>query len=139
MSFNLKRDPDNTVLRNFVIASQAYTIGDSVDISRTAADVVPSTATSTTLGIRGISNQTVTSAATQLLVTLVTPRQEWSATVTNAANAAHNGQRMILTDKATVNNTGTDSTTSSGVFEQLGVINSTTILGRFLAVANITA
>jgi tRNA(Ile2) C34 agmatinyltransferase TiaS len=139
MSFKLLRDPDNTVYRVFVIASQAYTIGDLVDISRTAADVVPSTSASVTYGVRGVAMQTVTSAATTLLVALVTPRQDWVATVTNASNVAHSGQRMVLTDARTVNNTGTDSTTSAGVFEQSGAVDATHVVGRILQAANITA
>lgn len=137
--FILIADPQNTEFRQFTIASQAYTIGDSVDMSRTAGTVVPSTASSVTYGIRGVAMQTVTSSATTLLVALFTSSQKWSADVTNAANTAHNGQRMILTDVRTVNNTGTDSTTSSGVFEQLGVVGTNRIVGRFLAAANITA
>lgn len=139
IGFKLIADPDNTEYRVFTIVSQAYTIGDSVDISRTAADVVPSTSSSTTIGIRGVAMQTVTSSATTLLVALSTSRQRWTADVTNAANTAHNGQRMVLTDKATVNNTGTDSTSATAVFEQIGVVGTTRIVGRFLANANVTA
>jgi hypothetical protein len=49
---------------------------------------------------------------------------------------------MVLTDQRTVNNTGTDSTTVNGVFEQLGVVgavNTKRIVGRILAAPNITA
>ena len=140
--FKLVSDPGATVYRNFVISSQAYTIGDAVDVSRTAADVVPSTASSTTLGLKGVAMQTVTSAATVLLVCLVNSFQQWSADTTNNSNSAHNYQRMILTDKATVNNTGTDSTTSSGVVEQQGIIGAVgdkRIVVRFVVSANITA
>lgn len=141
IGFKLIAEPGTTEYRVFTVASQAYTIGDSVDVSRTAATVVPSTATSTTLGIRGVAMETVTSAATSLLVALCDARQRWSADVTNAPVTTDNYQRMILTDKATVNNTHTDSTTSSGVFEQLGVVDTTgkRIVGRFLAAANVTA
>ncbi len=139
--FKLVADPGNTEYRVFTIVSQAYTIGDSVDVSRTAADVVPSTASSVTYGIRGVAMETVTSAATQLLVCLANERQRWTADVTNTPVSTDNGQRMILTDKATVNNTHTDSTTASGVFEQIGVVDATgkRIVGRFLVAANITA
>ncbi len=141
IGFKLIADPDTTEYRVYTISSQAYTIGDSVDVSRSAATVVPSTATSTTLGIRGVAMETVTSAATALLVCIAKSTQRWTADVTNAPSTTHNGQRMILTDARTVNNTGTDSTTSSGVFEQLGVQDTTgkRIVGRFLAAANITA
>lgn len=131
--FSLIADPENTEFRNYTIASQAYTIGDLVDVSRTAATVTPATSSSTTYTIRGVAMQTVTSAATVLLVALVHSSQRWSAVMTNATNAAHNGQRMALTDKGTVNNTGTDTTATTGVFEQLGVISSTRCVGRLLA------
>jgi len=109
------------------------------DRTSDAIDVVPATASSTTANIYAVAMETVTSAATQLLTCIIKPTQRWTADVTNTANTAHGYQRMILTDKSTVNNTGTDSTTSSGVFEQLGVVGTTRIVGRFLVVANITA
>lgn len=139
IGFRLIADPETTVYRNFVISSQAYTIGDSVDVSRSAADVIPSTSSSTTILQRGVAMQTVTSAATVLLVCLTTPRQTWTADATNTTNTAHNYQRQVLTDKATVNNTGTDSTAATAVFEQLGTASTTRLVGRFLVVANVTA
>lgn len=139
IGFKLIADPDATEFRTFTIASQAYTLGDLVDVSRTAGTVTPSTASSTTVTIRGVAMQTVLSSATTLLVALASARQRWSADYTNPTNVTHNGQRMILTDKATVNNTGTDSTSASGVWEQLGVVSTTRGVGRLLAAANLTA
>lgn len=139
VGFKLIADPDTTEFRTHTIASQAYTLGDLVDVSRTAGTVTPSTASSTTVTIRGVAMQTVTSAATTLLIALASPRQRWTVDAVNATNTAHNGQRMILTDKATVNNTGTDSTSASAVFEQLATASSTRLLGRLLAAANLTA
>lgn len=137
--FVLIADPDTTEYRQFAIASQAYTIGDLVDVSRTAGTVTPSTSSSTTVTIRGVAMETKASTDTTLLVALCKPTQRWTADVTNTANTAHNGQRMVLTDKGTVNNTGTDSTSASAVFEQLGVVGTTRIVGRLLAAANVTA
>lgn len=131
--FSLIADPGNTEFRTYTIASQAYTIGDLVDLSRTAGTVTPSTSSSTTYTIIGVAMQTVASTATVLLVALVTPGQRWTAAMTNATNAAHNGQRMVLTDKATVNNTGTDSTSTAAVFEQVGVVSTTRTVGRLLS------
>ena len=137
--FILQADPNNTEYRAFAIVSQAYAIGDAVMVSRTAADVVPATSTSPTYGIRGVAMEAKTTADTLLLVALATQYQRWTADVTNAADATHNGQRMVLTNARTVNNTGTDSTTTYGVFEQLGVVDTNRIVGRFLVAANITA
>lgn len=137
--FVLIADPVATEYRQYAIVSQAYTLGDSVDVSRTAADVIPSTSSSLGYTIRGVAMQTVTSSATTLLVALSNAAQRWTADATNATNVAHNGQRMVLTDKATVNNTGTDSSSASAVFEQLGTVSTTRIVGRFLVVPNVTA
>lgn len=140
--FSLVVDPDATVYRNYTIVSQAYTIGDAVDVSRTAADVTPATASSTTVTLKGVAMQTVAATATVLLVCLVSPRQQWTCDTTNNSNAAHNYQRMILTDKATVNNTGTDSTSASAVIEQQGIVGPVAnkrIVGRFVVSANLTA
>lgn len=142
LGFSLQVDPVATVYRRYTIASQAYTIGDMVDLSRTAATVTPSTSSSTTVSIVGVAMETVASTATSLLIALVNKAQLWTADATNTANATHNGQRMVLTDKSTINNTGTDSTTNSGVFEQVGTVTAVStkrIVGRILAAANITA
>lgn len=141
VGFKLIADPGNTEFRTYTIASQAYTLGDMVDISRTAGTVTPSTASSTTVTIRGVAMQTVTNTATTLLIALVNSAQRWSVDATNTPNVAHNGQRMILTDKATINNTGTDSTSASAIFEQIAVASTSParLVGRILAAANVTA
>lgn len=125
IGFKLIADPTETEYRTVTIASQAYTIGDLVALSRSAATVVPATSSSLTNDIFGVAMETVTSAATTLLVAIVRPQQRWVADVTNATNTAHNFQRMVLTDVRTVNNTGTDSTTDAAVVTQLGVVDST--------------
>jgi len=54
---------------------------------------------------------------------------------TNNSNAAHNGDRMLLTDEDQVNNTGTDSTAEEAGFLQTGVVGAAadkTILGHVL-------
>lgn len=139
IGFSLIADPGNTEYRVFTISSQAYTIGDCVDMSRTAATVTPSTSSSTTVTIRGVAMETVASSATSLLVALANSAQRWKGDTTNTANVTHNGQRMKLTDKSTINNTGTDDTSANAVFEQLGTVSTTRIVGRFLAAANVTA
>lgn len=48
----------------------------------------------------------------------VLPGQLWLMDVANAANSAHNGDRMVLSDQNTVNNTGTDSTAQTAVVVQ---------------------
>lgn len=140
--FSLIADPQNTEYRVVrTSGSQAYTIGDAVmmDTTSDGIDVVPATSSSTTINIFGVAMETVASTATQLLVCLANVQQKWAATSATTASANHNYQKMVLTDKVTVNNTGTTDTTVNAVFTQLGIISSTRIVGRFNVVANVTA
>lgn len=141
IGFKLVTDPIATSeYRNVRIASQAYTIGDAVmqDYVSDAVDVVPATASAKTTNIYGVAMETVTNTATSLLVALITDMQKWQADATNTAATNHNYQRMILTDKATVNNTGTDDTSVNACFQQMGVValvGTKRIVGRFLTAA----
>lgn len=142
--FSLIRNINQVVYRVMRIASQAYTLGDAVHQDRTsdAIDIVPATASSTTVNIFGVCMETVASTATSVLVAVADPTQEWVTDSANNSNTNHNYQRMILTNKAVVNNTGTDDTTVNAVFTQTGTTGtaaSKRIIGRFNAVANVTA
>lgn len=140
--FSLIADPQNTEYRVVrTSGSQAYTIGDAVmmDTTSDAVDVVPATASSTTVNIFGVAMETIVSTTTSLLVCVATAAQSWVAPVTNTANTNHNYQKMLLTDKVTVNNTGTTNTSANAVFTQLGVVSTNRIVGRFNVVANVTA
>lgn len=124
------------------IASQAYTIGDlaMVDLTADAVDVVPATSSATTTKVFAVAMETVTSSATQALFCLINPAQRWVADVTNAPVTNDNYERMVLTDKSTVNNTHTDDTSVNAVFQQQGVVDATgkRIVGRFL-ISNVSA
>ena len=139
--FSLIADPQVTEYRNMTISSQAYTIGDAVQLSRTAATVTPATASTTTLGLFGVAMETVTSSATTLLVAIANMAQRWTVSCTNTPVTTDNYQRMILTDKATVNNTHTDDTSSAGVVTQVGVKDATAkiIVVQINKAPNVTA
>lgn len=142
--FHLLKDPNTTVCKKLRVSSQAYTLGDAVmlDTTSDSIDVVPATAATTTLNIYAVAMETVTSAATSLLCAIITPEQEWKVDSTNNSNASHSYQRMILTDKATVNNTGTTDATSAAIFLQTGVSGATTdkkLVGKFIKIGSVTA
>lgn len=123
--------------RKLNIASQAYAIGDAAMWNHTGSatvDVVPATSSTVTSSIAAVSMEVHASTDTVGLFAIVTPWQYWAADTANTANAAHNNQRMVLTNASVVNNTGTDS--AAGIFQQtglLGNISTTRIVGRFLA------
>jgi hypothetical protein len=119
------------------IANQAYAIGDAVmwnHVGSATVDVIPATSSTITSNIAGVAMSAQLSTDTTLLVALVRDDQRWGADTTNTANAAHNGQRMVIGASAgLINNTGTDST--AGIFQQTGVLaleGTTRIVGRFL-------
>lgn len=134
IEFRLIADPDNTVYKTVRIASQAYAIGDAVmqDYTADAIDVVPATSSTTTPKIYGVAMSTQVSTDTTLLIALITDRQTWAADVTNTAATNDNYQRMALTDKGTVNNSHTDQSGPTGVFQQQGTLSSTRVVGRFI-------
>lgn len=144
MAFKLVKENPETEYVKLRISSQAYTIGDALMLDRTsdAIDVVPATATTTTYEIYAVAMETVAATATSVLACVITPEQVWEASVTNNSNTNHNMQRMVLTSASEVNNTGTDNSTSAGLFMQTGTVGATSakkVVGKFLKVANVTA
>lgn len=121
--FSLKKNLNEVEYRRVRIASQAYTRGDAVmkDTAADAVDVIPATSASTHENIIGIAMETVISTATSLLIAIIEPSQTWECATVNTVASNDNYQNMVLTDKATVNNTNTDSTTGSALVQQVGV------------------
>jgi hypothetical protein len=153
LGFILEKDPDTTVYRNRLVANQTSAAsliqpGQLFDVNRGSAtiEIAASSASSVTSAIYGVSVSTQTlydSTKTfhpdtdkNILIALISPRQTWSADTTNAANAAHNNLRAIIgANNTLVNNTGSDVTGTTGVFQQEGVLTSfgtNRIIGRFL-------
>lgn len=136
--FVLIADTNPTIYRNVRISSQAYSIGDVVQLSRSAYDVTPATSATINADIFGVAMEAVAATATTLLVCEITRAQIWAADVNATASASHNFQRMILTDKGTVNNTGTDSASSAAVFTQIAPITTSRVSGRFNVGASVS-
>lgn len=129
--FSLISDSNPTVYKNVTIASQAYQIGDVVQVSRSAATVIPATASTINANVYGVTMAAALSTDTVVLIALITPYQIWAADNTNTPSTTHNYQRMILTDKGTVNNTGTDSTSSAAIWTQQGILTGNRTVGQF--------
>lgn len=138
--FKLVKNMNDVQFERVRIASQAYTIGDAVMLDRTSdsVDVVPATSSTTTKEIYAIAMETVASTATSLLVAIIEPSQVWECESANNTSANHIGQRAVLTDANTVNNTGTDSATDEAVCLITGFVGAVAdkrILVKFLQAA----
>jgi len=145
MALKLIKDTQETEYLKVRIASQAYTIGDLVYLDRTAdaIDVLPaSVGNGTPNSIYGVAMETVTSAATEMLVAVIQSWQVWQALATNASVVNDKYQRMIIGATAgTINNSHTDVAGSTAIFQQTGVVGALSdkqIVGNFLKINGIS-
>jgi len=97
--------------------------------------VVPATSATVRAAVMGISNQAIAAAEalTQVPAISIDSEDTFIVDTANATNAAHNYQRMVLTDSLTVNNTGTDD--ADGIVIQVepyGVTGEKKIICKFV-------
>jgi len=104
------------------ISSNAVTLGDMLELDLGATAWTDADASTQHWQLKLVASETVTTAATEIKGRLVASGQMWEAESVNASSASDNGDRMLLTDTNTVNNTGTDNTSQEAVFLQLGVL-----------------
>jgi predicted RecA/RadA family phage recombinase len=83
----------------------------------------------------GVCNESIAAADAKTRITYIVPSDEdtFIFPTTNNSNATHNGQAMVLTNAAEVNNTGTTSAT--GIVQQVepyGAASDKKIIGRFI-------
>jgi hypothetical protein len=99
--------------------ASTVTVNREVLAYTTGGLVIPATSSTVRSAVVGICNQAIAAAEslTQVPAIAVDSNDDFIATTANNSDAAHNYQRMVLTDSLTVNNTGTDS--ASGVVQQV--------------------
>lgn len=120
------------------ISSITCAIGDVLAYDRSNHVCIKALSTTSVEDIAGVCVEAATTADTSVLVQkIVTEDDEFIADCTNNSSPNHNYQRMILTDAATVNNTGTDSTNDAAMIMQLypvGVAGDKKIRCKFVRV-----
>lgn len=104
------------------ISSLAVTEGDLLTLTAGSTTWTAATSSSIHGQLKAVATETVTSSATSVKVRHVIPGQFWVAELANNSAAADNGDRMVLTDANTVNNTGTDSTAKEAFFIQFAPV-----------------
>lgn len=127
MSFKLVKNPHTTdLVEELPISSITVSKGDLLMRNKGATTWVLATSSLECWQEKAVAVADASSSATVVLGIIVLPGQIYEATSTNNANAAHNGDRMTLTDQATVNNTGSDVDTVVVSFIQKGYAGATT-------------
>lgn len=101
------------------VSSNAVTLGDMLELDVGAANWTDADASTEHWQLKAVATETVASSATAVMATLVVPGQVWACETANNSAAADNGDRMLLTDTNTVNNTGTDNTSEEACVVQL--------------------
>jgi len=134
--FNLVQDILNTPNEEVTISSLTLAVGDCLELDVGATAWTEAAATSEHWQRKAIVTEATTTADTLVKVIPVNPyTQIWSVESANTANTDHNGDRMLLTDKNTVNNAGSDNTSEEACVTQVGVDGSggktTQILVKF--------
>ena len=104
-------------------------------LAMTAGLAVDADSGTLTSDLLGVCNDTISVADAEIRVTYIIPSDEdtFIFAVTNNSVATDNGQAMVLTDAAEVNNTHTTSLT--GIVQQVepyGDASDKLIIGRFL-------
>ena len=133
MALKVISEVNELELKKFPISSQTVLVGDLFVRTAGSTTWTAATATSRFFDRKVIAYEAASTAATEFLGYEVKGYENVEAEVTNAAVATDDGDLMVLTDKNTVNNTHTTSTTEYACFMQTGVGNDTThIIGKIL-------
>jgi ABC-type anion transport system duplicated permease subunit len=126
MAFTLRKGTADTEAIALPISSITVSIGDMLYLGIGATTWSLGTSATTHFAKKAVAIEAATTAATEVNAILVSADQVWEATSNADAAAADNGDRMVLTDTATVNNTHTDATTEYVCFLQKGYAGATT-------------
>ena len=129
MAFELVLGTTDSSPGNIRLAKTAVTAmaaGDVLAWNVSSNALERATSSSTTLTVYGVCVETRVAADTNVLVCPFGPMQVWRCDVTNTSATTQIGERAALTDQATLNNSDSDVTGTTGVFRQLGFVGATT-------------
>lgn len=118
MAFDLVKDPSDIQAEFFPISSITVVVGDMLVLEVGATSYTLATSTSEHWQRQIIAIEAATTSETEIKAVLVTPYQLWDVELGANSSASHDGDRMVLTDANTVNNTGSDSVAQTAMFIQ---------------------
>lgn len=132
MAFKLIKSPyPSDPMIELPISSLTLASGDMLELDAGAANWTVADSSTQHWQKKALVQQAATSSATVVKAIELLPGMKFATEVANAVNTAHNGDRMVLTDQNTVNNTGSDNTGQTAVFVQEGS-DGTNAIGEFV-------
>lgn len=124
--FSLLRDNIDRGAHPLPVSSQTLNPGDLIDLAVDSETWTAVTSSSVSYTRKALVIGACTTADSEVLAIELDGSEDMQVQSANSSDAASNGQRQAATDKNTVNNSGTDVTTTSVVFLQRGVLGSAT-------------
>lgn len=125
----------NADVEEWTISSLTLAVGDLLELDVGATAATSADSSTQYWQKMGVVTEACTTADTTVKVQVVRPLDQlWEVEANASSSTGHNGDRMVLTDKNTVNNSGTDSAAEEAVVLQVGVAGATAdkrILVRF--------
>ena len=123
--FRILRDNSNKGAHSIPISSQTVAVGELLQLPVGATDWTVVTSASVSYTRKALAVASATSSDTEVLAIELDGNEDVQVQSANASLAADNGDRQAATDKNTVNNSGTDVTTTTVVFLQRGSVGVT--------------
>lgn len=123
--FRIIRDSKDKGAEMIPISSQTVAVGDLLDLAVGSTTWTVCTSSSVSYTRKALAVGTATSSDSEVLAIRLDGEEDVQAQSGAASSASHNGDRMALTDKNTVDNSGTDITTTTVGFVQRGVVGAT--------------
>jgi len=133
VGFKVLSSMKDASFRKLTISSLACAIGDLIEQEAGIANWTAADATSNHWTRKAIVMEVTTTSPTQVLAYELDGTEDVEGACANTASASDNGDRMILTDWNTINNSHTDVTGGAPAFIQDRVGSTTTsIIGKVL-------
>jgi len=132
--FTLRKSQGTDDVEEWTISSETVSVGDLLMWTAGTATATVATASAESFDRVGVAIESATTSDTTVKVIICNLNQTWEVETANNSSSSDNGDAMILTDKNTVNNTGTNSTASEALVIQLqpvGAAADKKILVRF--------
>lgn len=120
--FKLLRDNADKGTHLLPVSSQTLAFGDLVELAVDAETWTAVTSSSVSYTRKALVVGSATTADTEVLAIELDGSEDIQVESANNSLATDNGQRQAATDKNTVNNSGTDVTTTVVVFLQRGIV-----------------